>query len=108
MGFSSLTQRLVSFNRRKQGRERLARRRIEQFVTTETLESSKLLTGIPLIISKFQMVSDTGQAGDMITTDPRVQAVLNTPDVSGSDCRVEIDLSSDGIFELDLCSMVCV
>lgn len=88
MGFSSLTQRLVSFNRRKQGRERLTRRRIEQFVRTETLEARMLLTGAPPVISDLRLVNDTVQAGDLITTDPCIH--------------------SDSIFELDLCSMVCV
>jgi hypothetical protein len=56
----------------------------------------------PPMISYLHLVNDTGLTGDMVTTDPRVQGVLNVTDASGSDYRVEIDLNSDNVFERTL------
>lgn len=102
MGISSLARRMVNLQRRKQDRVRIARRRIEQFVTTESLEARMLLTGTPPIISNLHLVNDTGLAGDMVTSDPRVQGVLNAAGTSGTDYRVEIDLNADNVFERTL------
>ena len=80
----------------------MTRRRIEHFFKTESLEARMLLTVTPPMISYLHLVNDTGLTGDMVTTDPRVQGVLNVTDASGSDYRVEIDLNSDNVFERTL------
>ena len=80
----------------------MTRRRIEHFFKTESLEARMLLTLTPPMISYLHLVNDTGLTGDMVTTDPRVQGVLNVTDASGSDYRVEIDLNSDNVFERTL------
>ena len=102
MGISSLTHRLLNLQRRKRHRVKMTRRRIEHFFKTESLEARMLLTLTPPMISYLHLVNDTGLTGDMVTTDPRVQGVLNVTDASGSDYRVEIDLNSDNVFERTL------
>ncbi|MBI1348011.1 tandem-95 repeat protein [bacterium] len=57
-------------------------------------------SGMPPEVTSLQLVSDTGDPYDLVTTDPRIQGWAYDPDYLEYALTVELDLNGDGYAEL--------
>jgi len=49
------------------------------------------------VVQNLTLTNDTGTAGDLITTDPRITALLSDPDGGGDVYSMQIDWNGDGV-----------